>query len=64
MRTYILCMRTTYKGIDMKVKTLRLPEWLEKAMEDLAKQSDRSFSKEAVRAMREYAERQGIKCPE
>ncbi|MBZ6625946.1 DNA-binding protein [Klebsiella pneumoniae] len=48
----------------MKVKTLRLPEWLEKAMEDLAKQSDRSFSKEAVRAMREYVERQGIKCPE
>ncbi|HBX4612870.1 TPA: DNA-binding protein [Klebsiella pneumoniae] len=48
----------------MKVKTLRLPEWLGKAMEDLAKQSDRSFSKEAVRAMREYAERQGIKCPE
>ena len=57
-------MRTTYKGINMKVKTLRLPEWLEKAMEDLAKKGDRSFSKEAVRAMREYAERQGIKCPE
>lgn len=48
----------------MKVKTLRMPEWLEKVMEDLAKKEDRSFSKEAVRAMREYAERQGIKCPE
>lgn len=48
----------------MKVKTLRMPEWLEKAMESLADKSDRSFSKEAVRAMREYAERQGIKCPE
>lgn len=48
----------------MKVKTLRMPEWLEAAMEELAKRSDRSFSKEAVRAMREYAERQGIKCPE
>ena len=48
----------------MKVKTLRLPEWLEKAMEELAKKSDRSFSKEAVRAMREYAERKGFKCPE
>lgn len=48
----------------MKVKTLRMPEWLEKAIEALAKESDRSFSKEAVRAMREYVERQGIKCPE
>ena len=48
----------------MKVKTLRMPDWLEKAMEALAEKADRSFSKEAVRAMREYAERQGIKCPE
>ncbi|MDU3913787.1 DNA-binding protein [Kluyvera ascorbata] len=48
----------------MKVKTLRVPEWLEKAFEELAVKSDRSFSKEAVRAMREYAERQGVKCPE
>ncbi|HDL8226822.1 TPA: DNA-binding protein [Yersinia enterocolitica] len=48
----------------MKVKTLRMPEWLEKAMENLAEKSDRSFSREAVRAMREYAERQGVKCPE
>lgn len=48
----------------MKVKTLRMPEWLEKAMEGLARNSDRSFSKEAVRAMREYVERQGVKCPE
>lgn len=48
----------------MKVKTLRVPKWLEKAFEDLAAKSDRSFSKETVRAMREYAERQGIKCPE
>ncbi|GAB1102170.1 MAG: hypothetical protein Sw2LagTSB_00450 [Shewanella algae] len=47
----------------MKVKTLRMPEWLEKVMEDFAKQGDRSFSKEAVRAMREYAERRGVKCP-
>lgn len=48
----------------MKVKTLRMPEWLELAMEGLAKRADRSFSKEAMRAMREYVERQGIKCPE
>ncbi|RSW98847.1 DNA-binding protein [Klebsiella aerogenes] len=48
----------------MKVKTMRVPEWLERAMESLAKESDRSFSKEAVRAMREYVERRGIKCPE
>ncbi|MBJ8865325.1 DNA-binding protein [Citrobacter koseri] len=48
----------------MKVKTLRMPEWLEKAIGELAEKADRSFSKEAVRAMREYAERQGIKCPE
>ena len=48
----------------MKVKTLRMPEWLEKVMEELAQKGDRSFSKEAVRAMREYAERQGVKCPE
>lgn len=48
----------------MKVKTLRMPESLEKVMADLAKQGDRSFSKEAVRAMREYAERRGMKCPE
>lgn len=48
----------------MKVKTLRLPDWLNRAMEDLARKGDRSFSKEALRAMREYAERQGVKCPE
>jgi len=48
----------------MKVKTLRMPKWLEKAMEDLAQKGDRSFRKEAVRAMREYAERKGVKCPE
>jgi predicted transcriptional regulator len=48
----------------MKVKTMRVPEWLEKAMEELASKSDRSFSKEVVRAMREYVERQGVKCPE
>lgn len=48
----------------MQVKTLRLPEWLVKAMEDLAKNADRSFSKEAFRAMKEYAERKGVKCPE
>lgn len=47
----------------MKVKTLRMPEWLEKAMEMLAEKSDRSFSKEAVRAMREYVEKNGVKCP-
>jgi len=50
--------------IGMKVKTMRLPEWLEKAMEELANKSDRSFSKEAFRAMKEYVERQGFKCPE
>lgn len=48
----------------MKVKTLRMPEWLEKAMEDLARKGDRSLSREAMIAMREYAERKGIKCPE
>jgi len=50
--------------INMKVKTLRMPDWLEKAIEELAQKGDRSFSKEAVRAMREYAVRQGMKCPE
>lgn len=48
----------------MKVKTLRMPDWLEKAIEELAQKGDRSFSKEAVRAMREYVVRQGMKCPE
>lgn len=48
----------------MKVKTLRMPEWLEKGMEDLAKKGDRTFSKEAVKALREYAIRNGVKCPE
>lgn len=48
----------------MKVKTMRVPEWLERAMDSLAKESDRSFSKEVVRAMREYVERRGVKCPE
>jgi hypothetical protein len=60
---YYVCVPHT-KGDIMKVKTLRVPEWLEKAFEELAVKSDRSFSKEAVRAMREYAERQGVKCPE
>ncbi|ELY4307191.1 DNA-binding protein [Cronobacter sakazakii] len=48
----------------MKVKTLRMPEWLERAVEELAVKSDRSFSKEVVRAVREYVERNGIRCPE
>jgi len=48
----------------MKVKTLRMPEWLEESIEELARKADRSFSKEVVRAVREYVERQGIKCPE
>lgn len=48
----------------MEVKTLRMPRWLIEAMESLAKESDRSFSKEAMRAMREYVERKGIKHPE
>lgn len=48
----------------MKVKTLRMPEWLERAVEELAEKSDRSFSKEVVRAVREYVERNGIRCPE
>lgn len=60
----IICMHTTYKGGFMKVKTLRMPEWLEKAMEELAEKADRSFSKEMVRAAKEYAERNGVKCPE
>ncbi|EEP2063067.1 TPA: hypothetical protein ACTAM0_003203 [Salmonella enterica subsp. enterica serovar Soerenga] len=47
-----------------RVKTLRMPEWLEKAMEELAVKADRSFSKEMVRAAREYVERNGVKCPE
>jgi predicted transcriptional regulator len=53
------------KGVIMsRVKTLRMPEWLEKAMEELAVKADRSFSKEMVRAAREYVERNGVKCPE
>ena len=53
-----------HRSEEVKVKTLRVPSWLEDAMETLAKKGDRSFSKEVVRAMREYAERNGIKCPE
>ena len=59
MYAYLIHMRP-----DMKVKTMRVPEWLERAMDSLAKESDRSFSKEVVRAMREYVERRGVKCPE
>ncbi len=51
-------MRTTYN------RRYHESENIEGAFEDLAAKSDRSFSKETVRAMREYAERQGIKCPE
>lgn len=52
------------RGIMDKPKTIRMPKWLDRAMHELAKDSDRSFSKEAVRAMKEYVLSKGIKCPE
>ncbi|BCA39425.1 Arc family DNA-binding protein [Citrobacter sp. RHBSTW-00678] len=48
----------------MKVKTLRMPEWLEKALEQLAKNDDRSFSNEVVRRLKESVAKDGIACPE
>jgi len=58
-------MRTTYKkrGSSMsKVKTLRMPEWLEKHLEECAKKDDRSFSNEVIRRLKESAAREGVKC--
>ena len=50
--------------VSMKVKTLRMPEWLEKALEQKAKGDDRSFSNEVIRRLKESVARDGIKCPE
>ncbi|HCO5823230.1 TPA: Arc family DNA-binding protein [Escherichia coli] len=48
----------------MKVKTLRMPEWLEKALEQSAKKDDRSFSNEVLRRLKESVDKDGIVCPE
>lgn len=45
-----------------KVKTLRMPEWLEKHINDCAKKDDRSFSNEVIRRLKESAAREGVKC--
>ncbi|EOM6586304.1 TPA: Arc family DNA-binding protein [Escherichia coli] len=52
------------KGAKMKVKTLRMPEWLEKALEQSAKKDDRSFSNEVLRRLKESVAKDGIVCPE
>ncbi|MGX8939349.1 Arc family DNA-binding protein [Symbiopectobacterium sp. Eva_TO] len=44
-----------------KVKTLRMPEWLEKYIEECAKKDDRSFSNEVLRRLKESAAREGVK---
>lgn len=48
----------------MKVKTLRMPEWLEKALEQAAKRDDRSFSNEVLRRLKESLLKDGVSCPE
>ncbi|EIW3598434.1 Arc family DNA-binding protein [Salmonella enterica] len=48
----------------MKVKTLRMPEWLEKALEQSAKKDDRSFSNEVLRRLKESVAKDGVVCPE
>nr|DAE15729.1 MAG TPA: hypothetical protein [Siphoviridae sp. ctK6H9] len=48
----------------MKVKTLRMPEWLEKALEQAAKKDDRSFSNEVLRRLKESLLKDGVSCQE
>lgn len=48
----------------MKVKTLRMPEWLEKALDQAAKKDDRSFSNEVLRRLKESMVKDGVVCPE
>lgn len=42
-----------------KVKTIRFPEWLEKAIEELSEKEDRSFSNECIRRLKESLKKDG-----
>jgi len=44
----------------MKVKTLRMPEHLEKILEDKAKGECRSFSAEVIKRLLESLRREGV----
>ncbi|HEI0417712.1 TPA: Arc family DNA-binding protein [Escherichia coli] len=44
----------------MKVKTLRMPETLEKILEEKAKEECRSFSAEVIKRVMDSLKREGI----
>lgn len=46
----------------MKVKTLRMPEKLEKILEEKAKEECRSFSAEVIKRVLDSLRREGIRC--
>lgn len=45
-----------------KVKTIRMPEWMESALEELAKKDDRTFSYEVLRRLKESLKSDGVAC--
>ncbi|HIE4545902.1 Arc family DNA-binding protein [Proteus mirabilis] len=68
MRTYLICMRTTYNRIQGRVmkkskpSTVRFPEEIRELLEFLAKKNDRTFSKEIVSRIRRTLEEDGLAC--
>ncbi|MGT5975028.1 Arc family DNA-binding protein [Escherichia coli] len=45
-----------------KVKTLRMPIWMELALEEKAKKDDRTFSNEVLRRLKESLMKDGVIC--
>ncbi|PIJ42840.1 Arc family DNA-binding protein [Tatumella sp. OPLPL6] len=45
-----------------KVKTIRMPDWMETALEELAKKDDRTFSYEVLRRLKESLKSDGVPC--
>ncbi|ARU94555.1 Arc family DNA-binding protein [Tatumella citrea] len=45
-----------------KVKTIRMPDWMELALEELAKKDDRTFSYEVLRRLKDSLKKDGVSC--
>ncbi|AKK33879.1 transcriptional regulator [Escherichia coli APEC O18] len=56
---YYVCVPHTAEDA-MKVKTLRMPEKLEKILEEKAKEECRSFSAEVIKRVLDSLKREGV----
>ncbi|WP_348535196.1 Arc family DNA-binding protein [Morganella morganii] len=63
MRTYLICMRTTYKGDKMKTpspSSVRFPDEIVIILRNLAKSNDRSYSKEILSRVKRTLKQDGL----